>query len=246
MAMIGDGVLDNPKPSAAFGLHLWSRLPLNQVVVQPGPLWAATDRFRLVVRGRGGHGAIPHETVDPIVAASAIVTAWQSIVARNVDPLETAVVTVGVFQSGVANNVIPASARLELSVRALNREVRALLKERIHALVAAQAQSFGVTAEVDWRDGYPVLVNTPDETAFAAKVGLELLGADKVVLEPPPVTGSEDFAFMLEHRPGCYLLLGNGDGAGSCMVHNPGYDFNDAAMETGAAYWSLLAERFLV
>jgi len=128
--------------------------------------------------------------------------------------------------------------------------MRTLLRERLHALVTAQAQSFGVRAEIDYREGYPVLVNTPTETAFAAQVGIELVGAANVLIDPPPVTGSEDFAFMLEHRPGCYLLLGNGDkagdGAGSCMVQNPGYDFNDAAMETGAAYWSLLAERFLV
>jgi len=244
--MVEEGLFDRFPCDAIFALHNAPGNAVGTLSFRTGAAMASSDNVTIVVKGRGGHAAFPHRSADPLVAGAGIVMALQTVVARNVDPLETAVVTVGVFQSGVANNVIPASARLELSVRALNREVRALLKERIHALVAAQAQSFGVTAEVDWRDGYPVLVNTPDETAFAAKVGLELLGADKVVLEPPPVTGSEDFAFMLEHRPGCYLLLGNGDGEGSCMVHNPGYDFNDAAMETGAAYWSLLAERYLV
>jgi hippurate hydrolase len=171
--------------------------------------------------------------------------ALQSIVARNVDPLQSAVVTVGLFQSGTVNNVIPASARLELSVRALDREIRNLLQQRIREVVAQQAASFGVAAEVDYQEGYPVLVNTAAETAFAAKVATELIGPGRVLLDKPAVMGSEDFAYMLEHRPGCYLFLGNGDGAGSCMVHNPGYDFNDAAMETGAAFWSLLAERFL-
>lgn len=146
----------------------------------------------------------------------------------------------------MANNVIPASARLELSGRALNREVRALLRRRIHDGVAAQAASLGVSTEVDYQDGYPVLVNTPEQTAFAARVGTELLGSTQVHIDPPAVMGSEDFAFMLAHRPGCYLFLGNGDGEGSCLVHNPGYDFNGAAMATGAAFWALLAQRFLV
>jgi hippurate hydrolase len=188
---------------------------------------------------------MPHFSCDPIVAGSSIVMALQSIVSRNVDPLQSAVVTVGMFQAGTANNVIPGTARLELSVRALDRAVRVLLRQRIQEIVAAQAASLGVCAELDYQDGYPVLVNTPEETAFAARVGIELLGRDQVLIDPPAVMGSEDFAFMLEQRPGCYLFLGNGDGAGSCMVHNPGYDFNDAAMETGAAFWSLLAERFL-
>ena len=188
---------------------------------------------------------MPHFSCDPIVAGSSIVMALQSIVARNVDPLASAVVTVGMFQAGTVNNVIPASARLELSVRALDREVRRLLRERIREVAVTQAIGLGVTAEVDYQEGYPVLVNTDAETAFAAQVATELLGAERVLLDRPAVMGSEDFAFMLEHRPGCYLFLGNGDGAGSCMVHNPGYDFNDAAMETGAAYWSLLVQRFL-
>jgi hippurate hydrolase len=171
--------------------------------------------------------------------------ALQSIVARNVDPLQSAVVTVGLFQSGTVNNVIPSTATLELSVRALDREVRKLLRQRIQEVVASQAASLGVAAEVDYQEGYPVLVNTEAETALAARVATELLGQDKVLLDRPALMGSEDFAYMLEQRPGCYLFLGNGDGAGSCMVHNPGYDFNDGAMETGAAFWSLLTERFL-
>ena len=244
--MVEEGLFRRFPCDAIFALHNAPGLPVGTLAFRTGAAMASADSVSIVLKGKGGHAAMPQMSVDPIVAGASVVMALQTIVSRNVNPLDTAVITVGVFQSGVANNVIPASARLELSVRALNREVRTLLKERIHALVAAQAQSLGVSAEVTWRDGYPVLVNTPDETAFAARVGHELVGDDQVMVNPPPVTGSEDFAFMLEHRPGCYLLLGNGAGEGSCLVHNPGYDFNDAAMETGAAYWSLLAERFLV
>jgi hippurate hydrolase len=176
--------------------------------------------------------------------------ALQSIVARNIDPLQAAVVTVGALHAGKANNVIPASATLELSVRALDRDVRLVLERRIKALVAAQAESFGVGAQIDWRPGYAVLVNTPAETAFAREVATELVGAHRVTLQGPPLTGSEDFAFMLERVPGSYLLIGNGagenGGAGACMVHNPGYDFNDDNIAVGSALWVLLAERFLV
>jgi hippurate hydrolase len=191
---------------------------------------------------------MPHRAVDPIVAAASIVMALQTIVSRNIDPLHMAVVTVGALHAGKANNVIPQSATLEISVRALDRDVRAKLEQRIKTLINAQAESFGVTAQIDWRPGYAVLVNTPAETAFAREVALELVGAEQVTLQGPAVTGSEDFAFMLERVPGSYLLIGNGDGdsAGACMVHNPGYDFNDANLSIGAAYWVLLAQRFLV
>ena len=243
--MVEEGLFQRFPCDAIFALHNSPGLPVGMLAFRTGAALASADRVNIVIKGKGGHAAMPHFASDPIVAGASIVMALQSIVARNVNPLESAVVTVGVFQAGVANNVIPASARLELSVRALTREVRALLRCRIHEIVAAQATSLGVSAEIDYEDGYPVLVNAVAETAFAARVGIELLGSDKVVVDPPPVMGSEDFAFMLEHRPGCYLFLGNGVGEGSCMVHNPGYDFNDNAMETGAAFWSLLVERFL-
>ena len=244
--MVDEGLFQRFPCDAVFALHNSPGQPVGTLAFRSGAALASADRVVITLQGKGGHAAMPHFSRDPIVAGSSIVMALQSIVARNIDPLQSAVVTVGMFQSGVANNVIPASARLELSVRALNREVRVLLRRRIQEVVAAQATSLGVSAEVDYQDGYPVLVNTPEETAFAARVGTELLGSGQVRIDPPAVMGSEDFAFMLEHRPGCYLFLGNGDGEGSCMVHNPGYDFNDAAMETGAAFWALLAQRFLV
>jgi hippurate hydrolase len=176
------------------------------------------------------------------------VMSLQTIVSRNIDPLQAAVVTVGALHAGKANNVIPATATLELSVRALDREVRGTLEQRIKALVTAQAAGYGVTAHIDWKPGYAVLVNSPAETAFAREVAVALVGADRVTLQGPPLTGSEDFAFMLERVPGSYLLIGNGSGGGpgGCMVHNPGYDFNDDNIAVGGAYWTLLAERFLV
>jgi hippurate hydrolase len=214
---------------------------------------ASSDYVGITVHGNGGHGAMPHRAADPVVAASSLVMALQTIVSRNVDPLQMAVVTVGAFHAGEANNVIPPHASLRLSVRALDRDVRALLQQRITALAQQQAASFGCTAEVEYRPGYCVLVNTRAETDFAREVALELVGPGRVTLQAPALPGSEDFAFMLEKVPGSYLLIGNGDGtdggtfAGhACMVHNPGYDFNDASLPVGAAYWALLAERFLV
>jgi hippurate hydrolase len=243
--MIEDGLFERFPCDAVFALHNAPGQPVGTLAFRSGPTLASADRVIIVLKGRGGHAAMPHFSADPIVAGSSIVMALQSIVARNVDPLQSAVVTVGMFQAGTVNNVIPGNARLDLSVRALDRGVRKLLRQRIQDIATAHAAGLGCVAEVDYQEGYPVLVNTDAETAFAAQVATELLGRDKVLLDRPAVMGSEDFAFMLEQRPGCYLFLGNGDGAGSCMVHNPGYDFNDAAMETGAAFWSLLAERFL-
>ena len=243
--MVDDGLFERFPCDAIFALHNAPGQPVGTLAFRSGAALASADNVSIVVHGKGGHAAMPHLAADPLVAGASIVMALQTIVSRNVNPLDGAVITVGMFHAGTAGNVIPASARLELSVRALDRDVRRLLRERIPALVAAQAESLGVRADVDYRDGYPVLVNTVAETEFAARVAVELLGESLVRQQAPPVTGSEDFAFMLEHRPGCYMFLGNGDGEGSCMVHNPGYDFNDDAMATGAAYWSLLTERFL-
>jgi hippurate hydrolase len=168
-------------------------------------------------------------------------------VSRNVDPQQTAVVTVGALQAGQANNVIPDQAELKLSVRALDPQVRVLLKQRILDLIQLQAQSYGVKASIDWREGYAVLVNSPQHTQLATDVALKLFGPDRVTPQGPALTASEDFAFMLQRVPGCYLFVGNG-GAGSpgaCMVHNPGYDFNDDLIEPGAAFWLGLVQTYL-
>ena len=244
--MMADGLFEQHPCDAVFAMHNMPGTPTGHFVFRDGAAMASSDYVTIKVHGTGGHGAMPHRAADPLVAAASIVMALQTVVSRNVDPLHTAVVTVGALHAGQANNVIPALATLELSVRALDPEVRRLLAQRIKALVAAQAESFGVTAEVDWRAGYCVLVNSVDETNFARQVALDLVGPDRVTLHGPALTGSEDFAFMLEQIPGSYLLIGNGDGdsAGACMVHNPGYDFNDDNIATGASYWVALVERF--
>ena len=184
-----------------------------------------------------------------MVAAASIVMALQTVVSRNIDPQLTAIVTVGAMQAGRANNVIPQTATLALSVRALDAGVRDLLQARITALVQAQASSFGVRAVVDYQRDCPVLVNSPAETDFARQVALALVGADAVTLQGLALAGSEDFAVMLQHCPGSYLLIGNGvgesPGGHGCMVHHPGYNFNGHNMAVGAAYWVLLAQSFL-
>jgi hippurate hydrolase len=247
--MMEDGLFDKYPCDAIFAMHNMPGMPQGRLYLREGPAMASSDYATVTLTGIGGHGALPHRTADPIVAAASIVMALQTVVSRNIDPLQMAVVTVGAVHAGKANNVIPQTATLEISVRALDREVRKRLEERVKALIAAQAESFGVQATIDWRPGYAVLVNTPAETAFAGEVALELLGPERVTLQGPALPGSEDFAFMLERVPGSYLLIGNGagegDGHGACMVHNPGYDFHDANVAIGAAYWVLLAERFL-
>jgi hippurate hydrolase len=247
LRMMQDGLFDLFPCDAIFAMHNMPGVAAGHFVFRDGPAMASSDYVTIRVQGIGGHGAMPHRCADPLVAASSIVMALQTVVSRNVDPQETAVVTVGAMQAGQANNVIPAMATLELSVRALKPEVRRLLEQRIKALVAAQAESFGVSAEVDWKPGYCVLVNSLEETNFARDVALKMFARERVNLQGPALTGSEDFAFMLEKVPGSYLLIGNGDGdsAGACMVHNPGYDFNDDNIAVGASYWVQLVKTFL-
>jgi hippurate hydrolase len=244
--MMADGLFDQHPCDAVFAMHNMPGTPAGHFVFRDGAAMASSDYATIRVIGTGGHGAMPHRAADPLVAAASIVMALQTIVSRNVDPLHTAVVTVGALHAGNANNVIPAMATMEMSVRALDPGVRLLLEQRIKALVLAQAESFGVRADIDWRKGYCVLVNHAPETDFARQVAVNLVGPDRVTLHGPALTGSEDFAFMLEKIPGSYLLIGNGDGdsAGACMVHNPSYDFNDDNIATGASYWVALVQEF--
>ena len=247
--MMDDGLFRLFPCDAVFAMHNMPGFPQGHLVLRDGPFMASAESVTITLEGRGGHGAAPHRAADPVVAGAAIVMALQTIVARNVDPQDMAVITVGAFNAGAADNVIPQRATLKLSVRALDREVRDLLQQRITALVHAQAQSFGVRATIDYQRLYPVLVNHARETEFARDVAEELVGAQRVTRQGRALSGSEDFAFILEQVPGSYLLIGNGDGAGdghgACMVHNPGYDFNDANIALGSAFWALLTERFL-
>lgn len=248
--MMEDGLFDRFPCDAIFAMHNMPGFKPGHLLFRRGPTMASSENITITLHGKGGHGAMPHTAADPVVAGAAIVMGLQTIVSRNVAPLQMAVITVGSFHAGQANNVIPQTATLELSVRSLDREVRTLLNQRIEELARAQAQSYGVRAEVTFRGGYPVLVNTPLETEFATQVALEVAGSERVVAHTDALTGSEDFAFMLEQVPGSYLFIGNGDastgGHGACMVHNPGYDFNDSNIAVGSNYWCRLAERYLV
>lgn len=245
-----DGLFEQFPCDAIFAMHNMPGFPRGKLLLRDGATMASSENITITLEGKGGHGAMPHVAIDPVVAGASIVMALQTIVSRNVAPLQMSVITVGSLQAGEANNVIPQRATLKLSVRSLDRGVRQLLNQRIREVVEGQAQSFGVQASIDFQGGYPVLVNTQAETDFARQVALELVGADNVELQTVPLTGSEDFAFMLEQVPGSYLFIGNGDeasgGHGACMVHNPNYDFDDGNIAIGAAFWARLTERFLV
>lgn len=247
LRMIEDGLFDRYPCDAVFAMHNYPGIPQGHVVMRSGAMMASSDYATVTLTGVGGHGAMPQNTVDPVVAGAAIIMALQTVVSRNVDPRETAVVTVGSMRSGHANNVIPEQAILEIGVRAVDRDVRALLEKRVQAIIRAQAESFGVQASIDWRHGYPVLVNSEAETQFAVDTACQLLGAERVTRQGPPITASEDFAFMLERIPGSYFLIGNGAAGmpGACMVHHPDYDFNDENIAVGSALWVAMVDRFL-
>jgi len=242
-AMLADGLLERFPCDALFGLHNMPGLPAGHLGFREGPMMASQDLLNVIVEGVGGHGSMPHLAVDPLVAAASMVMALQTVVARNIDTQEAAVVTVGALQAGEAANVIPQQALLRLSLRALNAPVREQMLERVKAIILTQADSFGCTASIEHRPAYPVLVNSPQETEFARQVGVELVGAEAVNGHTPKLMGSEDFGWMLQRCPGSYLFIGNG--VAQPMVHNPGYDFNDDILLTGAAYWGALAESWL-
>jgi hippurate hydrolase len=243
--MLDEGLFERFPCDAVFAMHNMPGFPTGKLGFRAGPFMASSDTVVIDIDGRGGHGAVPHKTIDPVVVCANVVLALQSIVSRNVSPLDMAVVTVGAIHAGEAPNVIPQTAQMRLSVRALRPEVRDLLEERITTLVHAQASAYGATARIDYERRYPVLVNDADMTAFAQEVARDWLGEDALIKDLAPLTGSEDFSFLLERCAGSYLIIGNGDGEGGCMVHNAGYDFNDDCLATGAAYWVKLTERFL-
>lgn len=247
LRMIEEGLFEHYPCDAIFAMHNLPGYPQGQLLFCEGPTMASSDYVTITLHSPGGHGAMPQQTTDPIVAAASIIMALQTVVARNIDPRQPAVVTVGAINAGHLGNIIPQTATLKLSVRALDNAVRDLLEQRIRALVGAQAESFGVQVEIDYRRGYPVLVNSPAETVLAREAGIELAGADKVIAQAAPLTCSEDFAYMLERCPGSYLFIGNGDGheGRDCPLHAPDYDFDDRNLLTGAAYWVHLTERFL-
>ncbi|MGV2819040.1 M20 aminoacylase family protein [Phyllobacterium sp. SL163] len=241
-SMVRDGLFERFPCDAVFGLHNWPGVPTGQFGFIAGPAMASVDKVTVRIIGKGGHGARPQETVDPVVASASFIMALQSIVARNIDPLDAAVITVGTIHAGIAPNVIPDSVELELTVRTFRKEVREAIKSRLTTLAKAQAESYGAIAEVAYPSGYPVLVNHADETAFARNVALEHFGDARIEKDFRPISASEDFAFMLQETPGSYLFLGNGD---SAPLHSPLYNFNDEILPSAARYWVKLTETYL-
>lgn len=240
--MIEGGLFDSFPCDAIYGLHNWPGVPAGNFGFVAGPAMASVDRAKIRVNGRGGHGAEPHKSVDPVVVASSIVLALQTVVSRNIDPLDMAVVTVASIHGGDALNVIPASVELGLTIRSFSQSVREELRRRIEALVRSHAESYGAEADVDYQWGFPVLINAKAETAFAQQVALTTFPKGAVIEDFRPRTASEDFAFMLEERPGSYFFVGNGDSAG---LHSPQYDFNDEILLPAALFWVRLTEASL-
>ncbi|MBK8045762.1 MAG: amidohydrolase [Anaerolineales bacterium] len=246
LAMLADGVLDAPRPSAAFGLHLWSRLPLNQIIVQAGPLMAGADKVDLTVTGRGGHGAMPHETVDAIVVASEIVMAWQTIVSRNVDPTEPAVITVGSFHAGSAANVIAERAELRCSIRSLSIQTRDFLVERMRAVADGICAAHGACADLRFTAGVPPTINSIAGADLMREVAHELVGASQVGEITPMMVG-EDMSEFLNRAPGCYAIVGAWDTEKplSSPHHSPTFDWDERMLATGAALLTSVAIEYL-
>lgn len=242
LAMVKDGLITRFNIDEVYGMHNYPGLPIGTFAIRPGAMMAAADHILIELEGKGGHAARPHLAVDTILVGAQIINQLQSIVARNVDPLEAAVVSVCMFQAGHTDNVIPQHARLRGTARSLSPQVRELLQKRVREVVQGTARLYGATAKMTFTTGYPVVINHERQTAFAADVAREIVGNDKVATDIPPVMGAEDFAFMLQERPGAFIFVGNGDSAG---LHHPAYDFNDNVIPVGTSYWVKLAESAL-
>ena len=241
-AMIDDGLMDTFAIDEVYALHNAPKLPLGDISIRTGAAMASADFFVVKLEGKGGHAAFPHNCIDVVVAGAQIVTALQTIVSRSVDPLESGVVSVARFTAGNTDNILPQSAELEGTVRTLSPAVRDLVERRFREIVAGIAAASGVKFTIDYRRNYPVTVNPAKQAEFAAGVARDAVGADKVKTDEPPVMGAEDFSYMLEARPGAFVWLGNGDTAG---LHHPEYDFNDAALPYGIAYFTRIVETAL-
>jgi len=244
-AMVADGLFDRFPCDAIFGMHNRPGLAVGKFQIRTGPMMAGGAYFDIAVTGRGGHGARPESGIDPVVTASHIALALQTIVSRNVRPIDTAVVSVTQIHAGAAYNVIPESAVIGGTARCFSRETMKLIETNMRRIATGVAAGFGATAELDFRALFPPLVNNETETRFIADTAAELVGEGNVNRDGNLVMASEDFSYMLEQRPGAYIQIGNGEGEGGCEVHNPSYDFNDAALPFGASLFARLAERKL-
>jgi hippurate hydrolase len=243
--MIEDGLFQRFPCSAVFGLHNDPSLPFGQIGVKEGPMMAAVDECRITVNGRGGHGAEPQDTSDPIVCGASIIMALQTIASRNIHPLDQMVITVGAFHAGIASNVIPERAEMLLTIRSFDPNVRDELERRIRMVAEGQAASYGMGVTLDYKRGYEATINHKAETDFVRDLARRVIGEDKVIDLPRPSMGAEDFAYMLAERPGTYFLLGTKRTDNDPPLHHPRFDFNDDALPIGTSFWVELAEAYL-
>ncbi|HSV69607.1 MAG TPA: M20 aminoacylase family protein [Methylibium sp.] len=250
--MIKDGLFERFPMEAMFGAHNWPGLAVGQVAVKSGPVFASSNEFKITIRGKGAHGAMPHLGIDPVPVACQMVQAFQTIITRNKRPIDTGVISVTMIHTGEATNVVPESCVLEGTVRTFTTEVLDLIERRMRTVAEQTCAAFEAGCEFEFVRNYPPTINHPTETAFVQRVAAEVVGAESV-LEFEPTMGAEDFSYFLQARPGCYFVIGNGDGAhrdgghglGPCMLHNPSYDFNDELIPLGATLWVRLAEAWL-
>ncbi|MAZ98880.1 MAG: peptidase M20 [Rhodospirillaceae bacterium] len=241
--MIDDGLFNLFPAEEVYGMHNMPGMNVGEFAVAPGPMMAARDNFQILVQGRGGHAAMPHQGVDPVVVGSHIVLALQTITSRNINPQESLVVSVTQFHAGEAFNIIPDTVLLKGTCRVFDKELQETLPERIRLITDGVALTFGAKSELTYHSGYPATINTKSQSEFCAEIAQEIAGsANGVDLNPVPSMGAEDFSYMLQERPGCYIWAGNGDSAG---LHHPEYDFNDQLLAVGASYWSKLVEQRL-
>ncbi len=251
--MIDDGLFEQCPMEAVFGMHNWPGMPTGLFGVTPGPMMASSNEFEVTIKGKGSHAAQPHNSIDPVMVAVQIAQSWQTIVARNIDPNDPAVVSITQIHTGSATNVIPDEATLIGTVRTFSIDVLDLIEQRMFEIAQHTAAAFNAQVDFRFHRNYPPLINHPKETAFAVEVMKAMSGADNVEATIKPTMGAEDFAFMLQHKPGCYVFLGNGTGThrdvghglGPCNLHNASYDFNDDLLPIGASYWVNLAEAYL-
>jgi len=243
--MVKEGLFERFPVDQVFGMHNWPEAPENTFAWKVGPVMAAVANIEITIHGKGAHGAMPHQGIDPVVIAAQIVTALQSVVARTVEPVEAGVITIGHIQGGDTWNVIPETVLLRGTARWFKPEVGDLLENGVRRLTTGIAEAFGATADVAFRRAYPATVNEVEATGRAVRAATAVVGEARVGELPRPTMGGEDFAFMLNERPGSYIMLGGGRGPDEAQVHHPRYDFNDAILPTGASYWATLAEQLL-
>ena len=247
--MIKDGLFEQFPMDAVFGMHNWPGTEVGKFAVSPGPVMASSNEFKVVIRGKGAHAALPHNGLDPVPVACQMVQAFQTIITRNKKPIDAGVISVTMIHAGEATNVIPNSCELRGTVRTFSVAVLDMIEARMRQIAEHTCAAFGLSCEFDFVRNYPPTVNSAKEAEFARAVMASIVGPDNV-LQQEPTMGAEDFSFMLQAKPGCYNFIANGDGShrdidhggGPCMLHNPSYDFNDDLIPLGATYWVRLAE----